>query len=149
MKLELDIRNFYNKKTQITKKFFCKKNGGQNISPQVTWNQNPKAKSYSLIMEDPLSIRGNTVHWFIPTIYDDKIIYGLNTYKKYGWYGPCPPRNTGKHKYIFTLYALDNIFDFHIQKQIRSSEHYEEMLKSKHIKIIDKEKKIFNYDSDV
>ena len=25
MKLELDIRNFYNKKTQITKKFFCKK----------------------------------------------------------------------------------------------------------------------------
>jgi len=149
MKLELDIRNFYNKKTQITKKFFCKKNGGQNISPQVTWNQNPKAKSYSLIMEDPLSIRGNTVHWFIPTIYDDKIINGLNTYKKYGWYGPCPPINTGKHKYIFTLYALDNIFDFHIQKQIRSSEHYEEMLKSKHIKIIDKEKKIFNYDSDV
>ena len=25
MKLDLDIRNFYNKKTQITKKFFCKK----------------------------------------------------------------------------------------------------------------------------
>ena len=149
MKLELDIRNFYNKKTQITKKFFCKKNGGQNISPQVTWNPNPKAKSYSLIMEDPLSIRGNTVHWFIPTIYDDKIINGLNTYKKYGWYGPCPPINTGKHQYIFTLYALDNIFDFNIQKQIRSSKHYEEMLKSKHIKIIDKEKKIFNYDSDV
>jgi phosphatidylethanolamine-binding protein (PEBP) family uncharacterized protein len=131
MKLELDIRNFYNKKTQITKKFFCKKNGGQNISPQVTWNQNPKAKSYSLIMEDPLSIRGNT------------IINGLNTYKKYGWYGPCPPRNTGKHKYIFTLYALDNIFDFNIQKQIRSSKHYEEMLKSKHSKIIDIEKKDF------
>ena len=57
-------------------------------------------------MEDPLSIRGNTVHWFIPTIYDDKIINGLNTYKKYGWYGPCPPRNTGKHKYIFTLYMV-------------------------------------------
>ena len=121
-------------------KNFSVKNGGQNISPQVTWNQNPKAKSYSLIMEDSLSIRGNTVHWFIPTIYDDKIINGLNTYKKYGWYGACPPRNTGKHQYIFTLYTLDNIFDFNIQKQIRSS---------KHIKIINKEKKIFNYDSDV
>lgn len=146
--MNFNIINFYNKKTQITRKYFCKKNGGHNISPHIKWNKIQGAKSYSLVMEDPLSIHGNTVHWFIPAIYDDKIIYGLNTYKTYGWFGPCPPENTGKHQYIFTLYSLDNIFDFNLKKQINSSHHYEELLNSNNIKILHKEIKVFDYDSN-
>lgn len=100
-------------------------------------------------MEDPLSINGNTVHWFIPTIYDNKIIYGLNSYKTIGWYGPCPPPNTGIHKYIFTLYALDKIVNFNIKKQIKSSQHYEQILKDNNIKILNKQIIYFNYDSNM
>lgn len=100
-------------------------------------------------MEDPLSINGNTVHWFIPTIYNDKIIYGLNSYNKIGWYGPCPSPNTGIHKYIFTLYALDKIFDYDISKKIKSSQHYEQLLKVHNIQILDKQKISFDYDTNI
>ena len=66
--MNLHILDFYNKNIQITKKYFCYKNGGENKSPRVIWKELLQAKCYSLIMEDPLSIRGNKVHWFIPTI---------------------------------------------------------------------------------
>lgn len=147
--MNLQIENFNNKSTQITKKYFCKKNGGENKSPQVIWKKIPQAKCYSLIMEDPKSINGNTVHWFIPTFCRDKVIYGLNTYNKIGWYGPCPPSNTGIHKYIFTLYALDKIFEYDISKQIESSQHYEQLLKHNNIQILDKQKVSFDYNTDI
>lgn len=147
--MNLQVIDFHNKNTQITKKYFCKKNGGENKSPRVIWKELLQAKSYSLIMEDSLSINGNTVHWFIPTIYDNKIIYGLNSYKTIGWYGPCPPPNTGMHKYIFTLYALDIIVNFNVKKQIKSSQQYEQILKDNNVKILNKEIVYFNYDTNI
>ena len=145
--MNLQINNFYNKETQITKKYFCKKNGGENKSPHVIWKKIPKAKSYSLIMEDPLSINNNTIHWFIPIICRDKIICGLNSYNKIGWYGPCPPHNTGIHKYIFTLYALDKILKYDISKQIKSSQQYEQILKLNNITTLNKEILTFYYNT--
>lgn len=147
--MNLQVIDFYNKETQITQKYFCKKNGGKNKSPRVIWKELLQAKSYSLIMEDPLSVNGNTVHWFIPTIYDNKIIYGLNSYNKIGWYGPCPPPNTGIHKYIFTLYALDKIFDYDISKKIKSSQYYEQLLKLHNIQILNKQIISFDYDTNI
>lgn len=147
--MNLQILDFYNNETQITQKYFCKKNGGKNKSPRVIWKELLQAKSYSLIMEDPLSINGNTVHWFIPTIYDNKIIHGLNSYNKIGWYGPCPPPNTGKHEYIFTLYALDKIFDYDISKKIKSSQQYEQLLKLNNIRILNKQIVSFDYDTNI
>lgn len=146
--MNLQILNFYDDKTQITKKYFCKNHGGENKSPKVVWKKIPEAKSYSLIMEDPLSIYGITVHWFIPTIYDKKIIYGLNSYDKLGWYGPCPPFNNNLHKYIFTLYSLDKILNYDVSKKIKSSSHFEQILKDNDIKILNKEIVIFDYDAE-
>jgi phosphatidylethanolamine-binding protein (PEBP) family uncharacterized protein len=146
--MNLQILNFYNEKTQITKKYFCHKNGGKNKSPIVKWKDIPDASSYSLIMEDPKSIHGNTIHWFIPTIINDKIEYGLNSYNKFGWYGPCPPPNTGIHKYIFIVYSLNKIIEFNTKKKIKSSTHYEYLLKKNNVKILYKEIKCFYYDTN-
>jgi Raf kinase inhibitor-like YbhB/YbcL family protein len=36
---------------------------------------------------------------------DDNIIQGKNSMRRNEYMGPCPP--FGKHRYIFTIYALD------------------------------------------
>jgi phosphatidylethanolamine-binding protein (PEBP) family uncharacterized protein len=146
--MNFQVLNFYNKDTQITKKYLCKKNGGENKSPHVIWKKIPDAKSYSLIMEDTQSVNGTTIHWFIPTIYNGKNIYGLNFYNKFGWYGPCPPSNTGIHKYVFVLYSLDQKFDYNIEKPIESSKQYEQILKNNNISILNKETVTFDYNTN-
>lgn len=145
--MNLQIKNFKNDKTQLNQKCFCLKNGGENILPIIIWKKISNAKTYSLIMEDPYSIHGNTIHLFIPIISKLKIMYGLNSYDSFGWYGPCPPPYTGKHKYIFTLYSLDKFFDYNIYKKIKSSKYFEKLLKKNNIIILNKEIKIFEYDT--
>lgn len=147
--MNLQVENFYNENTQITQKYLCKKNGGENKSPKVVWKKIPSAKSYSLIMEDPYSINGNTIHWFVPTIYKNNIVFGLNSYNKLGWIGPCAPANTGIHKYIFTLYSLDQIFNYDISNQIVSSEHFEQLLQLNKINILNKESISFDYNTNL
>ena len=117
--MNLQILNFGNMKT-INPETFCIKNGGKNIQPKVTWYEIPPAKSYALIMEDAYSIYGNTVHWFIPTIYDGTVIQGLNSYNELGYYGPCPVKNTGMRIYSFVLYSLDKILNFNTNVKIKS-----------------------------
>jgi hypothetical protein len=36
-------------------------------------------------------------------------VEGMNTWPKLGYGGPCPA--SGKHRYVFTLYALDTTLD--------------------------------------
>jgi phosphatidylethanolamine-binding protein (PEBP) family uncharacterized protein len=140
--MNLQIINFANTKI-INNKTICIKNGGDNIQPTITWYEIPPAKSYSLIMEDAYSINGNTVHWFIPTIYNNILINGLNSYDKYGYYGPCPPKNTGMRIYVFILYSLDTIFNFDTRIKIESSKHFEQILNANGVKILNKEMKSF------
>jgi Raf kinase inhibitor-like YbhB/YbcL family protein len=40
-----------------------------------------------------------------------KIFQAQNSIDEFGYHGPCAPINTGLHRYIFRLYALDNIIN--------------------------------------
>jgi Raf kinase inhibitor-like YbhB/YbcL family protein len=90
----------------------------EEISPPLEINGVPEnAKSLVIIMEDPdTPIRITVTHWVVFNI-DPKTthieegqvpkgaIVGKNLMQKNKYLGPCPP--WGRHRYIFTLYALD------------------------------------------
>jgi len=109
----------------IPSKFTCE---GDNLSPALEWSGVPAGvKSLALIMDDPDAPMGTFVHWVIynlPTrlaglpegLPLDEQVNGIGTQGKNGagrtgYTGPCPP--PGKpHRYIFTMYALDQMTDF-------------------------------------
>jgi len=165
--MDIKILDFPNKK------YICKKYNGDNQSPVVSWNKIISAKSYALIMEDPDAVGGNFIHWYIPYISKNinkieslcfinnyknnlkldidlnklSVFFGKNSLDKYGYTGPCPPIGTGLHRYIFTIYALDNIL--HIDEKnikISSSKDFENILKKNFIKYIDISKIIHKYE---
>jgi Raf kinase inhibitor-like YbhB/YbcL family protein len=110
----------------IPKKFSC---DGENISPELTWENLPEGTvNLVLICEDPDAPVGIWTHWIlynIPVtlnslpenmdcqkelIAQDKILVGMNDFKKLGYGGPCPP--PGKpHRYFFRLLALNTKLD--------------------------------------
>ncbi|HUI64353.1 MAG TPA: YbhB/YbcL family Raf kinase inhibitor-like protein [Bacteroidota bacterium] len=98
--------------------------GGENISPGFTWNDPPgNTKSFALSIVDPHPVANNWVHWFIIDIpfRDRKLAEGasrthsisseakelLNTYNELGYGGPAPPKGSGAHPYVATIYALN------------------------------------------
>jgi len=99
----------------IPKKFTC---DGGNINPELHIQNAPDgAKSLALIMHDPdAPMPGGFTHWVVWNILPGATIIkqesippggveGLNSAKKEGYVGPCPP--SGTHHYEFMLYALD------------------------------------------
>ncbi len=98
--------------------------GGENISPGFTWEDPPPGtKSFALSIVDPHPVANNWVHWFMIDIpfQEREIREGasggrdipahakelLNSYNEMGYGGPAPPKGSGPHPYIATLYALD------------------------------------------
>ncbi len=96
---------------------------GRNISPHVAWEDvPPQTQSFVLICDDPDAPTGTWVHWVLYNIpaaareleqgvpaaevLDDGSRQGLNDFQRFGYGGPCPPPGK-RHRYIFTLYALD------------------------------------------
>lgn len=95
---------------------------GKGVSPPLSWSGLPAGTvSLVLICHDPDMVHGDWVHW---VCYDipvecgglpagvpktDNIPLGgkqgINDFLKVGYRGPCPP--SGKHSYVFRLYALD------------------------------------------
>ena len=97
---------------------------GDNISPELSWTDIPEGtKSFAITAYDPDAPTGSGWwHWLvfnIPTNITNipegvknidlpKAIIQSNTdYGKPGYGGPCPPIGDGKHRYIFTIFALD------------------------------------------
>ena len=97
---------------------------GENVSPPLAWGGVPgNTQSLALIVDDPdapdpRAPRGVWVHWVLynlqPAIASltegisalpPGATAGANDFKKIGYGGPCPP--IGRHRYYFTLYALD------------------------------------------
>jgi Raf kinase inhibitor-like YbhB/YbcL family protein len=107
----------------IPSKYTC---DGEGVSPQLLIGDVPeKAQSLALIVHDPdvpTAIKPDGVfdHWVLFNIPPDvdKIpegdagsigVEGNNGAGKLGYTPPCPPSNyqPSRHRYVFTLYALD------------------------------------------
>lgn len=75
------------------------------IQPKIKLNTNSN-DLYTLIMYDPDAVSGTYIHWANVNITNNDIKTGniIIPYK-----GPAPPPNTGKHRYIFTLYKQNEI----------------------------------------
>jgi Raf kinase inhibitor-like YbhB/YbcL family protein len=97
--------------------------GGKNISVPLSWKNVPAGtKSFALSVVDPHPVAQNWVHWLVVNIPANtasieegasrkKMPPGSvelqNSFGDIGYGGPQPPRGTGDHPYVFTLYALN------------------------------------------
>jgi Raf kinase inhibitor-like YbhB/YbcL family protein len=102
---------------ELPQRFTCE---GDDHSPPLEWRGVPSgSRSLALLVEDPDAGEGWT-HW---VLYDLPVTQssllenlrpvelplgthvGVNSWGRAQWGGPCPP--AGRHRYRFTLYALD------------------------------------------
>jgi len=107
----------------IPGKYTC---DGEDISPALVWKQAPKGtQGFALVCDDPDAPVGVWDHWVIYNIpahvaelaeavppdaeLADGARQGVNSWKRVGYGGPCPPGGT--HRYMFRLYALDTGLD--------------------------------------
>ncbi len=109
----------------MPKQYTC---DGIDINPPLEFMDVPiQSQSLLLTVIDQEAVGGEWVHWLIwniaPTIkkIDEgsapiESVLGLNSFKRVEWGGPCPP--SGKHDYVFTLYALDSMLDLPIDTTI-------------------------------
>lgn len=101
----------------IPAEFTC---DGADRSPELRWTGAPAGtRSFALIVHDPDAPRGDFTHWVLYNIPADILLIpegvetsaigdpGTNDFDKRGYGGPCPPSGHGRHRYYFTLYALD------------------------------------------
>jgi Raf kinase inhibitor-like protein, YbhB/YbcL family len=99
----------------IPSRFTCDGAGG---SPEIDWSGAPtESQTLTLTVIDPDA--GDFVHWLVFDIQATPSgslaadlgtssatpPQGLNSRGDRGYTGPCPP--SGRHHYVFTLYALD------------------------------------------
>lgn len=101
--------------------------GGNNISPQLSWENAPKGtKSFVVTIHDKdVPVSGSFWHWVvfdIPSNVTELVtnagditknlapkgaIQSMNDFGERGYGGPCPPPGHGWHAYLVTVHALD------------------------------------------
>ncbi len=115
----------YKEKESIPVKYVHKNVvGGQNVSAGFSWSDPPvNTKSFAFSIIDPHPVAKNWVHWFLINIpfRERKIVEGasrtnslpagskelMNSYNHVGYGGPAPPKGSGTHPYVATIYALN------------------------------------------
>jgi Raf kinase inhibitor-like YbhB/YbcL family protein len=114
----------YKDKESISPKHTHHSIKGQNISPGFRWDDPPmSAKSFAFTIIDPHPVAKNWVHWMLVNIplRIREIAEGAsgsnhlppgskeldNTYGESGYGGPAPPKGSGAHPYVATIYALN------------------------------------------
>jgi hypothetical protein len=106
----------------IPVRFTC---DGEDVSPPIAWSGAPDGTAaFALILDDP-DARG-WVHWVFVDLPGDvshleegasggmldgtvPVVQGLTSFGQAEYGGPCPPGGT--HRYVFTLFALDEILE--------------------------------------
>lgn len=100
---------------------------GEDASPPLKWTAVPSGtRAFALIVTDPDAPGGTFTHWVVYNLpagkselgagvakqdqLADGTRQGRNDFGKVGYSGPCPPRGA-PHRYVFTLYALNNVLD--------------------------------------
>lgn len=114
--------------------------GGKNISPGFAWSDPPtNTKSFALSIVDPHPVANNWVHWIVVNIpfRERRIVEGasrtkslpagarelMNTFGELGYGGPAPPKGSGRHPYVATLYALNaDSLDLGVNTSLRQFE---------------------------
>ncbi|MBU0708006.1 YbhB/YbcL family Raf kinase inhibitor-like protein [Patescibacteria group bacterium] len=106
--------NNFQQQEDIPNKFTC---DDDDVSPHLSWDEFPEeTKSFALTCIDPDAPGGGFIHWLMANIPVESTVFNENCdcppeadeikndfgMNEYG--GPCPP--SGKHRYIFTIYAL-------------------------------------------
>jgi len=97
--------------------------GGKNISIPIRWKNPPLGTtSFALSIVDPHPVAQNWVHWLVINIPKEVIsieegaskkkmpmgsVELKNSFGDIGYGGPQPPKGTGDHPYVVTLYALN------------------------------------------
>lgn len=97
--------------------------GGKNISLPLEWSNVPQGvKSFAISMVDPHPVARNWVHWLVINISPNEMSIPegssgskmpesakelYNSFGESGYGGPQPPKGSGPHPYIITLYALN------------------------------------------
>src|SRR5271154_880086 len=112
------------KDAQVANVFGCK---GGNISPSLSWSGAPSGtKSFVITNFDPDAPTGSGFwHWVVFNIpagttsipknagdvkaklMPEGAIQSRNDVGTDGWIGPCPPADGTRHRYIFTVFAVD------------------------------------------
>jgi hypothetical protein len=113
-KLKIESDAFGNTRS-IPSKYTC---DGESVNPALSINELPEnTRSLAIIVEDPDAPKGVFDHWVVwnirPTQHIPENMHegtqGKNGKEQLGYTGPCPP--SGKHRYFFKIYALDNFLD--------------------------------------
>ena len=94
--------------------------GGQNVSPQLSWSGAPAGtQSLALTMIDLDVKPSQWSHWIVVDLPADttflarglKSLPGsakavVSNFGEASYDGPCPPKGSGVHHYVFTIWAL-------------------------------------------
>lgn len=93
---------------------------GDDVSPPLEWSGVPSdAAELAFVVEDPDAPGGRFVHWVLWRLDTGQagldqgqlpagVREGRNDFGRVGWGGPCAPRGSDPHRYVFTLLALSN-----------------------------------------
>lgn len=105
----------FKNKEHIPIKYTCE---GEDVNPPLDIGEIPEeARSLVLLVEDPDAPGGTWLHWLVWNIPVTHRIHenevpgeqGLNDFGRNSYGGPCPP--SGTHRYLFKVYALDDLLD--------------------------------------
>ncbi|TDD64138.1 YbhB/YbcL family Raf kinase inhibitor-like protein [Actinomadura rubrisoli] len=101
-------------------------------TPPLRWSGGPDGtRSFAIVVDDPDAAGGANVHWVIAGIDArvnelvegariDSAIFGLAMDDKAGYVPPCPPKGE-RHRYRFTIYALDDPAPFKSGAKLKES----------------------------
>jgi Raf kinase inhibitor-like YbhB/YbcL family protein len=97
--------------------------GGKNQNPPLVWSDPPSGtKSFALSLTDPHPVAHNWVHWLVVDLPAKRFALAegasgggmphgarelKNSFGVEGYGGPQPPPGSGRHPYVFRVYALD------------------------------------------